>query len=183
MQNKLSLLTIGKGQIMVLIREMRSEDVEEAARVLCEAMQDSWERYEKGYYPKRALEFDISRSSPERLKEKFAKPGRLMLVAEKDKTIVGTALGEIIGESGLARLGWMGVHPEHQRRGIGKALLKGFVEHCKQKGCHKVTLYTLPVLIPAINLYLKCGFVPEAYLRREWWKVDFIRMSLWLESA
>lgn len=103
-----------------------------------------------------------------------------MLVAEKNKAIVGIAFGEVVGESGLARLGWIGVHPKHQRQGIGKALLNEFVKKCKQKGCHKVTLYTLPVLIPAMNLYLKYGFVPEAYLRKEWWKVDFIKMSLWL---
>lgn len=129
------------------------------------------------------MEFDISRSSPEHLKEKFANPGKLMLVAEKSKTIVGIAFGETVGESGLARLGSIDVHPEHQGQGIGKALLKEFVEHYRQKGCHKITLYTLPVLIPAMNLYLKCGFVPEAYLRREWWRVDFVRMSLWLESV
>ena len=34
---------------MVLIRKMRSEDVEEASKVLCDVMRDSWERYEKGY--------------------------------------------------------------------------------------------------------------------------------------
>ena len=167
---------------MVLIRKMRSEDVEEASKVLCDVMRDSWERYEKGYYPKRALEFDVSINSPEHLREKLASPQKLLFVAQKIKTIVGIAFGEIVGESGLARLGWIGVHPEHQRQGIGRALLKEFIERCKQKGCHKVTLYTLSVLIPAMNLYLKCGFVPEAYLRREWWKVDFIRMSLWLDG-
>jgi len=129
------------------------------------------------------LEFDISINSPEHLKEKIANPQELLFVSEENETIVGIAFGKIVGESGLARLGWIGVRPEHQRQGIGKALLKEFIEHCRQKGCHKVTLNTLPVLIPAINLYLKCGFVPEAYLRREWWRVDFIRMSLWLKSV
>jgi len=168
---------------MVLVRIMRSQDVVEASEVLCHVMQDAWERYERGYYPKRALEFDISVNSPERLREKLAKPERLMLVAETNGKIVGAAFGEIIGESGLARLGWIGVHPEHQGKGVGKALLKEFVNRCRHKKCHKITLYTLPVLIPAINLYLKCGFVPEAYLRKEWWGVDFIRMSLWLENV
>jgi len=180
MQNKIS--TLEGDELLVLIREMRPEEVEQASEVLCDVMRDAWERYEKGYYPKRALEFDMSINSPKHLREKLANPQRLMLVAEKNKTIVGFVFGEIIGESGLARLGWIGVHPEHQREGIGKALLKEFVSRCERRGCHKITLYTLPVLIPAINLYLKCGFVPEAYLRREWWKVDFIRMSLWLKS-
>lgn len=182
-KRKINRLLTTKEEVMVLVRRMQPQDVVEASKVLCHVMQDAWKRYEKGYYPKRALEFDLSVNSPERLREKLAKPERLMLVAEKDGRIVGTAFGEIIGESGLARLGWIGVHPEHQHQGVGKALLKEFIKRCKGKGCHKITLYTLPVLIPAMNLYLKSGFVPEAYLRKEWWGVDFIRMSLWLETT
>jgi len=101
-------------------------------------------------------------------------------VAEEERTLLGTAAGRLFGKSGLARLGWIGVHPDHQRKGIGKALLKRVIRYCRDKGCHKLTLYTLPVLIPAVNLYLKLGFVPEAYLHKEWWNVDFIKMSKWL---
>jgi len=166
---------------MVSIREMRTEDVEEASRVLRETMLDSWERFEKNYYPRRALEFDINYNSPKTLEQRFADPQNFGFVAEENNVIVATALGRIIGESGLASLGWIGVDPHYQQRGIGKTLLQRVVEHCKSKGCHKIILYTLPVLIPAMNLYLKCGFVPEAYLHKEWWRVDFIKMSLWLE--
>lgn len=57
---------------MVLIRKMQSEDAEEASKVLCDVMRDSWKRHEKGYYPKRALEFDISINSSGHLREKLA---------------------------------------------------------------------------------------------------------------
>jgi len=167
---------------MVTIREMQITDVEEASRVLRETMLDSWERFEKGYYPRKALEFDISHNSPEALKQRLVDPQNFNYVSEENNIIVGTALGKIIGESGLASLGWIGVHPRYQRRGVGKALMQGSVEHCKSRGCHKIILYTLPVLILAINLYLKCGFVPEAYFRKEWWRVDFIKMSRWIED-
>jgi len=167
---------------MFSIREMRIKDVEEASRVLQETMLDSWERFEKDYYPRQALEFDIEYNSPEMLKQRFADPQNFGFVAEENNIIIATTLGKIIGESGLASLGWIGVHPRYQRRGIGKALLQRVVEYCKKKGCHKIILNTMPVLIPAVNLYLKCGFVPEAYFRKEWWKVDFIKMSLWLET-
>jgi len=84
-----------------------------------------------------------------------------------------------VGESGLARLGWIGVHLTCEKNGIGKALLEKVIEHCRAESCYKVTLYTLPFLIPAINLYLKYGFVLEAYLLKEWWNVDFMKMSRW----
>jgi len=167
---------------MVAIREMQITDVEETSRVLRETMLNSWERFEKGYYPRKALEFDINHNSPEVLKQRLADPQNFNFVNEENNSIVATALGKIIGESGLASLGWIGVHPSYQRRGIGKALMQRVVEHCKSRGCHKIILYTMPVLIHAINLYLTCGFVPEAYLRKEWWRVDFIKMSLWLED-
>lgn len=167
---------------MVSVREMRIDDVEDVARALRETLLDSWERLEKHYYPRQALEFDINLNSPEMLKQRLGDAQNFGFVAEEDNVIVATALGVIFGESGLARLGWIGVHPRYQRRGIGKALLRKVVDHCKSRGCHKITLYTMHVLIPAINLYLRCGFVPEAYLRKEWWQVDFLKMSLWLES-
>lgn len=144
---------------------------------------DSWERYEKDYYPRRALEHDLSSRTPEHYKNQLEDPSRFTFVAEEGGKLVGIASGEILGIPGLARLGTIGIHPGHQRSGVGKALMEKVVKHCEKKGCHKITLYTLPVLIPAINLYLRFGFVPEAYLREEWWAVDFIKMSLWLRKG
>ncbi|MFQ6068307.1 MAG: GNAT family N-acetyltransferase [Candidatus Bathyarchaeia archaeon] len=114
------------------------------------------------------------------LEESLKIETNFIFVAEEKNTVIGVAVGRIVGKSGLARLGWIGVHPSHQRKGTGKALLKEVIKYCRNQGCHKLTLYTLPVLIPALNLYLKLGFVPEAYLRKEWWNVDFIKMSKWL---
>ncbi|MFX1486891.1 MAG: GNAT family N-acetyltransferase [Promethearchaeota archaeon] len=168
---------------MSTVREIKLEDIDEASLLSERTMVDSWERYEKDYYPRRALEHDVSSHSPEHYKSQLVDPSRFTFVAEENGKLIGIASGEILGIPGLARLGWIGVHPDHQRCGVGKALLKKVIDHCRAKECHKVTLYTLPVLIPAINLYLKFGLVPEAYLREEWWGVDFIKMSRWLREG
>jgi len=167
--------------IMFSIRDMRIEDADQTAEVLRETMLHSWEHYEKDYYPRKALEFDLAHNSAESLRERFTNPENYGFVAVQNNVIVATAFGRVVGESGLAILGWIGVHPDYQRKGIAKALFQRVIEYCKAQKCHKIILYTLPVLVPALNLYLKCGFVPEAYMRKEWWKVDFIKMSLWLE--
>ena len=167
-------------ELIVFVRKMKLEDAEQVSRVIREIMLDSWERYEKNYYPRRALEFDISRHSPEKYRESLEVETSFTFVAEEKGRIIGVASGGIIGDSGLAKLDSIGVHPNQQRKGIGKALLKEVVNYCKTKGCHKITLYTLPILIPAMNLYLRLGFVPEAHLRKEWWAVDFLKMSKWL---
>lgn len=163
---------------------MNVEDAEASAKVAVETMEDAWNRYEKDYYPRKALEFDISQHVPEKYIKGIEEPNDFYFVAEEKGKIVGVATGTILRAhekiGGLARLGWICVHPLHQGKGVGKALLNNVVEYCKKQRCHKLTLYTLPVLIPALNLYFKLGFVPEAYLRKEWWAVDFIKMSKWL---
>jgi len=164
----------------MLVRKMKTEDAEQASRMTRTVMLDSWEKNELGTYPRKALEFDMARHSAENYRESLKADLDFAFVAEDEERIVGVAMGKLVGESGLARLDWIGVHPNHQRKGTGKALLEKVVDYCEAKGCHKITLNTMPALVPAINLYLRAGFVPEAYLHEEWWKVDFIKMSKWL---
>lgn len=167
-----------------MVRNMKVEDAESAAKVAAETMQDTWDRYERDYYPKKALEFDLSLLAPEKYISGIQEQNDFYFVAEEDRKIVGLAAGTILRgnekEGGLARLGWICVHPSQQHKGIGRVLLNRVIEHSKAEKCHKITLYTLPVLIPALNLYFKLGFVPEPYLQKEWWGVDFIKMSKWL---
>ena len=164
---------------------MRVEDAEKAARVSAQAMKDSWNRFEKSCYPKKALEFDLSQHSAENYVKMISRAYNFLFVAEEKGIIAGVAVGEILRgyekTGGLARLSWICVTPLKQQKGVGKALLNNVIEHCRAQKCHKITLYTLPVSIPALNLYFRTGFVPEAFLRKEWWEVDFIKMSLWLE--
>ncbi len=169
---------------MVIVREMKPEDAEESAKVSAEAMEDSWNRHERDYYPRKALEFDMSVHMSEKYIKGIQESNDFLFVGDENGKIVGVAVGTILRGyekvGGLARLGWICVHPSRQGKGIGEALLNRVVEYCKQQKCHKITLYTLPVLVPAVNLYLKFGFVPEAYLHKEWWGIDFIKMSKWL---
>lgn len=169
---------------MFTIRRMESEDAEDVSRVSKASFEDSWNRYEKNYYPRKALEFDFSRTTPENYRKRIQEPNDFLFVVEENAEIVGAAIGGALRgnekEGGLALLSAIYIHPSHQRKGLGEALLNHVVEHCKQQKCHKITLYTLPVLIPALHLYLKLGFVPEAYLRKEWWDIDFLKMSKWL---
>lgn len=46
-----------------------------------------------------------------------------IFVVEENDEVVGIANGRLLSESGLARLGWTGVHLTHQRNSMGKGLL------------------------------------------------------------
>ena len=166
-----------------MIRAMTVNDIDDFIRVTKECLQEMWE-YAKGYYPKRALEFDLNEEKREEYVKNLQNKDCYFIVNERDRggEIVGAAKGMIYDGSGYSLLGWIGIHPSKRRKGYGKELLNGVIEHCKKRGCHKISLNTLPVSIPAINLYLKMGFVPESYLRKQWWGVDFIVMSKWLDE-
>jgi ribosomal protein S18 acetylase RimI-like enzyme len=166
------------------IRRMSPEDIDDALSVFAASFEDAWNRYERNYYPRKALEFDIERVNHENCEKRMQEPNDFLFVVEEGVKVVGGAIGGILrgndNEGGLVVLSSLYVHPAHQRKGLGEALLNHVLKYCKEQRCHKITLYTLPVLAPAMNLYLKLGFVPEAYLRKEWWKIDFLKMSKWL---
>lgn len=163
------------------MRRIREDEVEEAARLSCTVLIDVWNTYVGNYCPKKALEEMLRwEHTPENCRRVLQDPHAFCFVAVTSGKIIGIVMGRVWGESGLAFLSWVGVHPDYQRRGVGTKLMREVLEYCKSRGCHKVTLYTMPVLRPAVNFYLKLGFVPEAYLHRHWWGADFIVMSKWL---
>ncbi len=66
------------------------------------------------------------------------------LVAEADDgTVVGFVMGELfIGEYGIsqeATLDTIGVDPDYQHQGVGKQLLKEFMDHLKALGARKIS--------------------------------------------
>ncbi len=66
------------------------------------------------------------------------------IVAEmEDGTVVGFVMGVLyMGEYGISRematLDSIGVDPDHQRQGIGKKLIKEFMNHVRELGVQKV---------------------------------------------
>ncbi|MCK5398364.1 MAG: GNAT family N-acetyltransferase, partial [Thermoplasmata archaeon] len=59
---------------------------------------------------------------------------------------------------GTCHLDRMVVHPEHQGKGIGKALTQFIIDLAKEKGTSKVWLDTTPALEGAVALYESMGF-------------------------
>ena len=91
----------------------------------------------------------LKASRPEYYKMKFEKLVRsgdyvpTSLVAEEDGKVVGFVMGELFqGEYGIAEekatLDTIGVHPDHQHRGIGERLITEFMDHLKKLGVEKV---------------------------------------------
>ena len=59
------------------------------------------------------------------------------------------------------RVHWVAIVPERQGQGLADPLLTMICRRLRELGHERAYLTTAPERIPAINLYLKFGFVPE----------------------
>ena len=85
----------------------------------------------------------------------------ISLVADIDGAVVGHILFSPVSLSGQSQLnvvglGPMAVVPQHQREGIGSALVREGLKRCKQLRCHAV------VVLGHAEYYPRFGFVPAA---------------------
>ncbi len=142
----------------VRVRQVRPNEYEEAGAVTALAYgefvppDDDWGGYEK------------------RLADVAARAGRaLVLVAEVDGTIVGTATLELSQRmnpdsqqpplaADEAHLRMLGVHPEHRRRGIGRLLVGACIAQARARGKRRLTLDTTAGMVTARALYEEMGF-------------------------
>ncbi len=103
----------------------------------------------------------------------------ILLLAEKANEIIGVALGREYGS--VCNLGFLGVKTEHRRKGVGTALLHKFVDEARKRNAHKISLHTAPTLLPAVELYIRNGFIPEGFLRTHTRGLDMIVYSKFLK--
>lgn len=96
------------------------------------------------------------------------------LVAELENQIVGYINIEL--ESGVCYIDSLIVSSKHQRKGIGKDLVKKAEERAKKQGCHKITLET-GADWRARKLYEKLEYKIVAELNNYYHNKDFILMD------
>jgi len=83
-------------------------------------------------------------------------------VAEHDGVIVGFLIGFVSQTfPDEAYIHFVGVHPEHRKKGLGQALYDRFFEKAKAIGCTRVHCVTSPVNRGSIAFHLRMGFSIE----------------------
>lgn len=118
----------------MVIRKMVAKDAEDASQITGKIMINSWERREKGYYPRKAVDFNISTRSHSHFADSLETDTNFSFVAEENGRVAGVVMGRRFGDSGLASLGWLGVLPEFWNQGIGRELLERAIADCTEKG-------------------------------------------------
>jgi len=83
----------------------------------------------------------------------------ILLISQQNETVTGIAWGNV--KEGAAWLGFMGVKKPFRGKGLGRSLLKRFIDESKERGARKISLDTDPSLVAAIRLYESEGFHRE----------------------
>jgi len=85
-----------------------------------------------------------------------------VIVCEIDDKVVGYATMHLDFQRGIAEIGNNAVHPDFQRRGIGKAMQQEIMRRMLENGFNKFKVNTLSNDISAQKVYEKLGF--EKYI-------------------
>jgi GNAT superfamily N-acetyltransferase len=81
--------------------------------------------------------------------------------------IVGVAALEIEGQV-TGRIHWVYIFPEHQRRGIGTALIRHLERRARELGVRRLRLLTVLRATWAVNFYEKLGYLLAEKIERPW---------------
>lgn len=85
---------------------------------------------------------------------------RLLYLLDGDGHPVGTTAAWF-DDNTYGRVHWVAIHPDHQGKGLAKPLLAAVCQRLRQLGHQAARLDTSTARIPALNLYLSFGFVPD----------------------
>jgi len=101
---------------------------------------------------------------PEAMKKIKACSAAVFLICEMDGTVVGAVRGSYDGSRAIIHQ--LSVHPIHQRRGIGTALVKEIVRRFRQMGAPSVSATVTEESLP---FWQKVGFRKmETFLVGNW---------------
>ena len=100
--------------------------------------------------------FEVEAWSYPTLVSAFENPASYGLVAQDGDELVGYGCITCAGDS--ADLENVAVIEGYRRSGIGRAIVEGLLAEAKQRGTEKVFLEVRVSNVPAMSMYLKCGF-------------------------
>jgi N-acetylglutamate synthase-like GNAT family acetyltransferase len=111
----------------------------------------------------KVLSPDLEKIGKKRLKELIANPLFELYLMEITGEIVGMASLHYM-ETLAKKSAWVEdvvIHPKHQRKGLGKKIIRHVVERAKKKGIKHVDLTSSPHRVVANHLYRKLKFKPR----------------------
>jgi predicted N-acetyltransferase YhbS len=155
---------------MSRIREFTEEDASAVVEILGEAFKDE-------------IALGMPQLTAKQIVEFSKRPGVKILVCRDEGTSVVGFLTMAEGSVEFpAQVHLVGVESTSRGKGVGKKLLQESIEHAKTIGRKKVKLFTRPWNIGMRKICTELGFVPEAYLQKDYLNEDLILYSLFLQK-
>lgn len=154
---------------MFKIRYFHEEDAVTLTQISTEAFRDE-------------IEQGMRTFTPERFADLSKRPGAKVFVAESKEAGIGGFLTLTEGSVEVpAQIHLVAVRRGLRGKGIGKELVRKAIDHAKSVGRKKLKLFTRPWNVAMSKVCVDLGFVPEAYLRREYLDKDLVLYSAFLE--
>lgn len=121
-----------------------------------------------------------ARITTERVTRNLTDGKNIFLLAVDGGRAVGTIRAELI-DIDLAELRWLAVDSKHRRKGVGEALVHAALDALKRRRYRKVVARSSTSNWPAVQMWLRLGFVPEGYFREHYRKgADIIQFAKFL---
>lgn len=154
---------------MLKIRDFHKEDATTLAEISYEAFSDEVSR-------------GMQQITAKQFVELAKKPGVKIFVTENKESKAVAFLTMTEGNIELpAQIHLIAVKQDFRRRGIAKKLVQKALEHAKAAGRRKVKLFTRPWNTAMRKVCADLGFIPEAYLRKDFMNEDLVLYSAFLE--
>jgi ribosomal protein S18 acetylase RimI-like enzyme len=132
-----------------------------------------------------AFRDEIARRLPPFTQEKFIKfhqrEGVKLTVTEDNGMVAGFLVVTVGDEAVPAQVHLVGIKKSLRGLGLEKELVKFAIQYATDCGKGKLRLFTRPWNTAMRNVCTDTGFIPEAYLRKEYLGEDLIQYSLFLE--
>ena len=77
---------------------------------------------------------------------------------EEDGELVAFLVGIVGSPADEAYVHFVGVHPDHRSRGLGRRLYERFFEEARRRGCRSVRAITSPVNTGSVGFHTTMGF-------------------------
>ena len=93
------------------------------------------------------------------IRRKMAVNPELFLVGILDDQVIASAMAGYDGHRGW--INYLGVHPDHQRKGYARKIMDEAEKLLQQRGCPKINLQVLISNHKAIEFYQRIGFAAD----------------------
>lgn len=110
----------------------------------------------------------------EDVKKRLGDQDCIYLVGKEGDTVVSFLFAWI--SNGVGNIHWIGVAPEHRKKGYGDKLLEEAIKRFTEKGCYEAKLFTYPAEKAANDLFQKHGFKETAFVDSRFFGVNIILM-------